>query len=94
MDGLACKSYAHHMKRTRNISLMLTFGLLLASSVTTRAASLLLDFGPTAVTTAYATNSPAHAIKAVPANEIVWNQIVGDTNTLYYAEGSAAIGVT
>ena len=82
------------MKRTRITSLIATLGLLLACSLTTRGTSLLLDFGPTAVTTAYATNSPAHAIQAVPATEITWNQIVSDTNTLYYSDGSAATGVT
>ena len=82
------------MKRTRITSLIATLGLLLACSLTAGATSLLLDFGPTAVTTAYATNSPAHAIQAVPATEVIWNQIVGDTNTLYYSDGSAATGVT
>jgi len=82
------------MKRHSSIVLIPTLGLLLTCGLTTRAASLLLDFGATATASAYATNSPAHAVEAVPATEITWNQIVGDTNTLYYSDGSAATGVT
>lgn len=59
------------------------------------AASLLLDFGPTAVATAYATNSPAHAAGLVPSTEISWNTgLIADTSSLIYSDGTAAAGVS
>lgn len=83
------------MRRLSEISLTTIAGLLLTSGSSTLAApSLLLDFGPTAIATGYGTNSPAHAIDAVPATEVTWNQIAGDTNTLYYSDGTAAAGIT
>lgn len=82
------------MKRTTIISLIPTLGLLLTCSLTARATSLMLDFGPTAVLPADALRSPGHAAGAVPSTEITWNRIVGDTNTLYYGDGTHATGVT
>ena len=69
-------------------------GLMLMTPTAARAATLLLDFGPTVTLAADATKSPAHAVGAVPATEISWNTIAADTNTLYYANGGAATGVS
>ena len=63
-------------------------GLMLGGQTDVNATSLLLDFGPTAVAAADALRSPGHAAGAVPAAEITWNRIVGDTNTLYYGDGA------
>src|SRR5437868_6642111 len=59
-----------------------------------RATALLLDFGPTVTLAADATRDPGHAVGAVPGTEITWNTITADTNTLYYANGTVASGVT
>lgn len=82
------------MKRNAKLFLTLTIGSMLAICSTARAASLLLDFGPTLATGADALRSPGHATGVVPGTEIAWNRIVGDTNTLYYGDGTAAPGVT
>lgn len=74
-------------------SLLLTclFSGCLAQAVP--AASLMFDFGQTAVTAADATKSPGHASGAVPAGEITWNQITADKAALVYGDGSAAVGI-
>lgn len=60
------------------------------------AASLLLDFGPTAVSGTDVTLSMGHFAGAVPASEVSWNQIVNadKTSGLVYSDGSAATGVS
>ncbi|MCO5051128.1 MAG: DUF4623 domain-containing protein [Verrucomicrobiae bacterium] len=58
------------------------------------APALLLDFGATPSTGAARLLDPAHAAGIVPAAEAEWNQIVADTASLVYSDGSAAVGVT
>lgn len=83
------------MKPAHSLPILSILALSLAASVVaTRAASLLLDFGPTAVLPADALRSPAHANGIVPSSEITWNRIGSDTNTLYYGDGTLATGVT
>src|SRR5688572_19410877 len=78
----------------RPLPLSIIAALVVFSVCTARATSLLLDFGPTAVLPADATKSPGHASGIVPITEITWNRIVGDSNTLYYGDGTLATGVT
>ncbi|HWQ93338.1 MAG TPA: immunoglobulin domain-containing protein [Clostridia bacterium] len=60
------------------------------------AASLMFDFGPTAVQPADATKSPAHAGEAIPLTEISWNSsIIGDSSGPFvYSDGTSAAGIT
>jgi hypothetical protein len=82
----------------RKSSLLLRNGcwiaLALVQPVATQAASILLDFGPTTVLAADALRDPGHASGAVTNTETTWNRITGDTNTLYYGDGTLATGVT
>src|SRR5262245_56729792 len=71
---------------------LLAAGIL--SSQTARAASLLLDFGPTAATGTDRLLDPAHYTGIVPASEVTWNRITADTNTLYYGDGTLATGLS
>ena len=84
------------MKLQKTVSNVLPFLLCLGLGLTgASAASLLLDFGPTAVATAYATSSPAHASGLVANTEISWNTgLITDTNSLIYSDGSTATGVS
>ena len=84
------------MKIHKTVSNVLPFLLCLGLGLTgASAASLLLDFGPTAVATAYATSSPAHASGLVANTEISWNTgLITDTNSLIYSDGSTATGVS
>lgn len=61
-----------------------------------KAASLLLDFGPTTTTGSDATLSMGHFAGAVPNTETSWNKIVNAdaTSGLVYSDGSAATGVS
>jgi hypothetical protein len=60
-----------------------------------RAASLLLDFGPTTATDTDVTLSMGHFAGAVPANETSWNMITGDkASGLVFSDGSAADGIS
>lgn len=72
--------------------------VMVAGLVTTpmRAASLLLDFGPTTVSSDALTNSPGHATGAVSASETTWNKVTGaDVGSgLLYGNGSGASGVS
>ncbi len=82
----------------RNSSLLLRNGcwlaLALACPAGSQAASLLLDFGLTNTLAADALRDASHASGAVTNTEITWNRIAGDTNTLYYGDGTLATGVT
>src|SRR5678816_2534779 len=40
-----------------------------------------------------ATNAPGHAVGVIPLNQITWNRITGDTNVVYYSDGTLATGV-
>ncbi|HWI57715.1 MAG TPA: immunoglobulin domain-containing protein, partial [Bacillota bacterium] len=80
-----------HPTAARIVTSLLLGGMGLTSA---SAASLLLDFGSTAVTSADATKSPAFAAGAVPGTETSWNQITADTSTLVYSDGTAATGVS
>jgi hypothetical protein len=60
-----------------------------------KAGSLLLDFGPTNVAPSEATLDMGHFSGAVPATEISWNKIVNaDNGALVYSDGTAASGVS
>jgi len=67
---------------------------LLSFASVTSAAAILLDFGPTTVSTADATVSPGHATGAVPNSEITWNKIQSATSAISNSNGSAATGVS
>src|SRR5664279_4718340 len=84
------------MKLPKTVSSVLPLLLCLGPGLRgASAASLLLDFGPTAVATAYATNSPAHAAGLVPSTEISWNTgLIADTSSLIYSDGTAATDVS
>ena len=88
----------------RNVTLMqLTQRLLVSVALAaaccatipaTQATSLLLDFGPTLAAGTDRALSPGHYTGIVPASELTWNRITGDSNTLYYGDGTAATGVS
>ena len=82
------------MKRILQILFAACLCSIISFAPQVRATSLLLDFGPTAATGADALRDPGHATGVVPSGEVAWNRIVGDTNTLYYGDGTAATGVT
>lgn len=72
----------------------LSLALAMAASGS-RAASLLLDFGPTTVASTESSLDMGHFSGAVPANQISWNKIVNaDNSSLVYADGSAATGIS
>jgi hypothetical protein len=60
------------------------------------AASLLLDFGPTTITSTELTNSPGHTTGAVPLSETAWNTVgsADISSGLLYSDGTAATGVS
>ena len=76
----------------RNVTLMqLTQRLLVSVALAaaccatipaTQATSLLLDFGPTLAAGTDRALSPGHYTGIVPASELTWNRITGDSNTL------------
>jgi hypothetical protein len=84
------------MKSHTIVSNLLSFLLFLAPGLAgASASSLLLDFGPTAVAAAYATNSPGHTSGLVPNTQVSWNTgLIADTNSLIYGDGTAATGVS
>ena len=84
----------HTMKRFFPSRIIIVVALLSLASIKSQASSILLDFGPTAVVPADALRDPGHASGVVPGTEITWNRITGDTNTLYYSDGTAATGIT
>ncbi len=94
---LAFISSTHNycMKRT---PILWKAALSLALAVTAsdgRAASLLLDFGPTTVASTESLLDMGHFSGAVPTNQISWNKIVNaDNSSLVFADGSAATGVS
>src|SRR5678809_1318880 len=83
------------MKRTHRF--LLAAALVSVSALcpaTARALSVMLDFGPTLVLAADATNAPGHAVGAIPLNQITWNRMTGDTNVVYFSDGTLATGVS
>jgi len=60
------------------------------------AQTLMLDFGQTAVASPYLTLSPGHAAGAIALSDTGWNTITTSAvyNSLVYADGSAATGVS
>jgi hypothetical protein len=74
--------------------LILGAALALSGAWRVSAASLLLDFGPTAITSTELTNSPGHATGAVPVSETTWNSFTADTSSLLYSDGTTASGVS
>src|SRR5262245_17446509 len=76
------------MKRKLVHPLLLFTTLCLLCSAKSYALSVMLDFGPTLVQAADATNAPGHAVGAIPLNQITWNRITGDSNVLYYSDGT------
>lgn len=73
------------------VSVCLCLGL---AVVSTRAASLLLDFGPTVTTAPSNLLSMAHFAGAVSATETSWNTVTADTSSLVYSDGTTASGVS
>ncbi len=69
---------------------------LIISAGSAPAANLLLDFGPTVVSTSYLTLSPGHDTGAVSADETSWNQITSSAQVaaLNWSDGTSATGVT
>jgi hypothetical protein len=65
----------------------------LAAAPSASAVALMLDFGPTAITTGSFTNSPYHAVSGV--TDGTWkSSIVGDVNSgLFYSDNSPATNV-
>jgi hypothetical protein len=69
-------------------------GFLLIQGVSSLSAqTLLLDFGPTAVTGGDRLVSPGHAVNAVPSSALSWNQITADSSGLVSSTG-ASTGVS
>ena len=84
-----------HMQLTKRILGSLTLvAVCMVASQPAGATSLLLDFGPTLATGTDRLLDPGHYTGIVPASELAWNRISGDTNTLYYGDGVLATGVT
>jgi hypothetical protein len=82
------------MKPQKKFTVLISTLLGLGWSCPVYAASLMLDFGPTAVQPTEAQRSPGHSVGAIPGNEVTWNTVTGDTSTLLYSDGSAATGVS
>ncbi len=79
--------------RVSLMSLVMAAGLM---TTPMRAASVLLDFGPTTVSSDSLTNSPGHATGAVSSSETTWNKVTGADigSGLFYGNGSSATGVS
>lgn len=73
-----------------------TLAIFLAGAAICPASTLLLDFGPTTITSGFETVSPGHANSAVPLADTTWNSRTSgaSTTSLSYADGSAAAGVS
>ncbi|HEX7654156.1 MAG TPA: immunoglobulin domain-containing protein [Verrucomicrobiae bacterium] len=68
---------------------------LVALGLAAQAGTLLLDFGPTAVSGTDATLDLGHFAGGVPATLVSWNTVVNaDNSALVYADGTAATGVS
>src|SRR5678815_3540300 len=80
------------MKRTAYPLVALVIACIF-NPIESKALSVMLDFGPTLVQPADATNAPGHAVGAIPLNQITWNRITADTNVVYYSDGTLATGV-
>lgn len=73
-----------------------TAACLLVSTGIAPAANLLLDFGPTTVSTTNLTLSPGHATGAISGDETSWNKITSSAQvtSLDWSDGTDAAGVT
>ncbi len=73
-----------------------TLAILLATAALCPATSLLLDFGPTSITSGFETVSPGHATAAVPVTDTTWNLITSGAAVpaVNYGNGTAATGVS
>jgi hypothetical protein len=74
----------------------LVFGVLLSTALAS-AQTILLDFGPTTVSTADATVSPAHVTNAVPGSATTWNKVqlsdIGAGNVLSSTGASTGVSI-
>lgn len=70
--------------------------LLVASACGASAASLMLDFGATAVASPYLTLSPGHASGDLTGSDTTWNTISSSasSSSLKYSDDSVATGIT
>jgi PEP-CTERM putative exosortase interaction domain len=76
---------------------LLTLPAVLAlSAAFASAQTLMLDFGPNAITAGAETTSPGHAVGTIPLADTAWNHITtsAPVSTLKFANGTNATGVS